>query len=125
MSHDPYTSPSAPTRAPTPAPAPAPEDSATLRLPQIRARGDVRALRGAYRGLRRVATFAALGYFLAFLCLAAFAPSALTGDVTAGLPLGMLLALLQLPVIWLAIVLYEQIARRRVDPLVDRMEAKR
>ncbi|CAL9547933.1 hypothetical protein SUDANB145_04362 [Streptomyces sp. enrichment culture] len=123
MSHDPYTSPSAPARAPTRAPAP--EDSATLRLPQVRSRGDVRALRGAYRGLRRLATFAALGYFLAFLCLAAFAPSALTGDVTAGLPLGMLLALLQLPVIWLAIVLYERTARRRVDPLVDRMEARR
>jgi hypothetical protein len=33
----------------------------------------------------------------------------------------MLLALLQLPVTWLAIALYEHTARRRVDPLVDRL----
>ncbi|MCZ9339315.1 DUF485 domain-containing protein, partial [Streptomyces sp. TRM76130] len=51
----------------------------------------------------------------------AFAPSALTGPVTAGLPLGMLLALAQLPVIGLAVVLYEHTARRGVDPLVDRL----
>jgi uncharacterized membrane protein (DUF485 family) len=115
MTHDPYMP------LTQPVPAPAPEDTATLRLPSVRARGDVRALRTAYRRQRRVATFAALGYFLVFLCLAAFAPSALTGDITAGLPLGLLLALLQLPVTWLAIVLYEHTARRRVDPLVDRI----
>ncbi|GGM04762.1 hypothetical protein GCM10010129_55420 [Streptomyces fumigatiscleroticus] len=82
---------------------------------------DVRRLRGAYRRQRRVATFAALGYFLLFLGLSAFAPSSLTGDVTAGLPLGLLLALLQLPVTWLAIALYEHTARRTVDPLADRI----
>ncbi|MCG8967104.1 MULTISPECIES: DUF485 domain-containing protein [Streptomyces] len=82
---------------------------------------DLRVLRGAYRRQRRTATFAALGYFLLFLGLSAFAPSSLTGDVTDGLPLGLLLALLQLPVTWLAIVLYEHTARRAVDPLADRI----
>ena len=82
---------------------------------------DLRVLRGAYRRQRRTATFAALGYFLLFLGLSAFAPSSLTGDVTDGLPLGLLLALLQLPVTWLAIVLYEHTARRTVDPLADRI----
>ncbi|MEU9593459.1 DUF485 domain-containing protein [Streptomyces sp. NPDC048219] len=82
---------------------------------------DLRVLRGAYRRQRRTATFAALGYFLLFLGLSAFAPSALTGSVADGLPLGLLLALLQLPVTWLAIVLYEHTARRTVDPLADRI----
>ncbi|MYR45794.1 DUF485 domain-containing protein [Streptomyces sp. SID5910] len=83
--------------------------------------GDLRVLRGAYRRQRRTATFAALGYFLLFLVLSAFAPSSLTGEVTGGLPLGLLLALLQLPVTWLAIALYEHTARRTVDPLADRI----
>ncbi|WP_077798496.1 DUF485 domain-containing protein [Streptomyces sp. JHA26] len=82
---------------------------------------DLRVLRGAYRRQRRTATFAALGYFLLFLGLSAFAPSSLTGDVTDGLPLCLLLALLQLPVTWLAIILYERTARRTVDPLADRI----
>ncbi|MEU3659463.1 DUF485 domain-containing protein [Streptomyces sp. NPDC032940] len=82
---------------------------------------DLRVLRGAYRRQRRTATFAALGYFLLFLLLSAFAPSSLTGEVTGGLPLGLLLALLQLPVTWLAIALYEHTARRTVDPLADRI----
>ncbi|MER7718728.1 DUF485 domain-containing protein [Streptomyces flaveolus] len=82
---------------------------------------DLRVLRGAYRRQRRTATFTALGYFLLFLGLSAFAPSSLTGDVTDGLPLGLLLALLQLPVTWLAIALYEHTARRTVDPLADRI----
>ncbi|GGS30362.1 hypothetical protein GCM10010238_19320 [Streptomyces griseoviridis] len=121
MSHDPYMPYHAPPSHPPRVPAYVPEDSHTLRLPSVRKRGDVRGLRAAYRRQRRTATFAALGYFLAFLLLAAFAPATLTGDVTAGLPLGMLLALLQLPVTWLAIALYEHTARRRVDPLVDRL----
>ncbi|MFF5101427.1 DUF485 domain-containing protein [Streptomyces sp. NPDC000134] len=85
---------------------------------------DLRHLRTAYRRQRRTATFAALGYFLVFLCLAAFAPAALTGTVTPGLSVGLLLALLQLPVTWLAIALYERTARRRVDPLSDRIRAE-
>ncbi|MEV6180717.1 DUF485 domain-containing protein [Streptomyces sp. NPDC052015] len=82
---------------------------------------DLRVLRGAYRRQRRVATLTALGYFVLFLVLSAFAPSLMTDPVATGLPAGLLLALLQLPVTWLAIVLYEHTARRHVDPLADRI----
>lgn len=82
---------------------------------------DLRVLRGAYRRQRRVATLTALGYFVAFLVLSAFAPSLMTGAVAPGLPAGLLLALLQLPVTGLAIVVYEYTARRRVDPLAERI----
>ncbi|MEU6810849.1 DUF485 domain-containing protein [Streptomyces sp. NPDC046831] len=83
--------------------------------------GDLRVLRGAYRRQRRVATLTALGYFVLFLVLSAYAPSFMTGTVTGGLTTGLLLALVQLPVTWLAIVLYERTARRSVDPLADRI----
>ncbi|MER5909281.1 DUF485 domain-containing protein [Streptomyces sp. NPDC001982] len=82
---------------------------------------DLRILRGAYRRQRRTATFTALGYFTLFLVLSAFAPGLMTSRVTDGVPAGLLLALLQLPVTWLAIALYEHTARRRVDPLADRI----
>jgi uncharacterized membrane protein (DUF485 family) len=68
-----------------------------------------------------VATLTALGYFTLFLILSAAAPGFMTGTVTDGLPTGLLLALLQLPVTWLAIWLYEHTARRNVDPLADRI----
>ncbi|MEU0198858.1 MULTISPECIES: DUF485 domain-containing protein [unclassified Streptomyces] len=82
---------------------------------------DLRVLRGAYRWQRRVATLTALGYFVLFLLLSAFAPSLMTSTVTDGLPTGLLLALIQVPVTWVAIALYEQTARRRVDPIADRI----
>jgi uncharacterized membrane protein (DUF485 family) len=82
---------------------------------------DLRVLRSAYRWQRRVATLTALGYFTLFLILSAFAPSFMTSTVTDGLPTGLLLALIQVPVTWLAIALYEQTARRRVDPIADRI----
>ncbi|MER5829438.1 DUF485 domain-containing protein [Streptomyces sp. NPDC002130] len=82
---------------------------------------DLRVLRSAYRWQRRVATLTALGYFVLFLILSAFAPSFMTNTVTDGLPTGLLLALIQVPVTWLAIALYEQTARRRVDPIADRI----
>ncbi|MFD0315479.1 DUF485 domain-containing protein [Streptomyces flavalbus] len=85
--------------------------------PPLGHHSDLRVLRTAYRRQRRVATFAALGYFTLFLALSAFAPSALAGAVVDGVPVGLLLALAQLPVTWLAIGLYESTARRRVDPL--------
>ena len=78
-------------------------------------------LRTAYRWQRRVATLTALGYFVLFLVLSAFAPSLMTSRVGAGLPLGLVLALVQLPVTWLAIAVYEHTARRYVDPLADRI----
>ncbi|MFI6037621.1 DUF485 domain-containing protein [Streptomyces sp. NPDC051315] len=82
---------------------------------------DLRILRGAYRRQRRVATLTALGYFVLFLVLSAFAPSLMTHRVAVGLPVGLLLALVQLPVTWLAITLYEHTARRHVDPLAGRI----
>ncbi|MFD9396696.1 DUF485 domain-containing protein [Streptomyces sp. NPDC060000] len=82
---------------------------------------DLRILRGAYRRQRRVATLTALGYFVVFLVLSAFAPSLMTGTVATGLPAGLLLALIQLPVTLLAIAVYERTARRHVDPLADRI----
>ncbi|MEU9450626.1 DUF485 domain-containing protein [Streptomyces sp. NPDC048277] len=82
---------------------------------------DLRVLRGAYRLQRRTATLTALGYFTVFLVLSAFAPGVMTSTVADGVPTGLLLALLQLPVTWLAIALYEHTARRHVDPLADRI----
>ncbi|MEU2550909.1 DUF485 domain-containing protein [Streptomyces sp. NPDC013313] len=82
---------------------------------------DLRVLRGAYRWQRRTATLTALGYFTLFLVLSAYAPHVMTRDLVDGIPAGLLLALLQLPVTWLAIALYEHTARRHVDPLADRI----
>ncbi|MEW2284740.1 DUF485 domain-containing protein [Streptomyces sp. NPDC047841] len=82
---------------------------------------DLRLLRGAYRWQRRTATLTALGYFTLFLVLSAYAPGVMTRTVADGIPAGLLLALLQLPVTWLAIALYEHTARRYVDPLADRI----
>ncbi|KOV90917.1 hypothetical protein ADK65_36160 [Streptomyces sp. NRRL B-1140] len=123
--HDPYaytytygtheTYPWAPREAPEPA-GRRPQHNAALGH-----HSDLRVLRSAYRWQRRVATLTALGYFILFLILSAFAPSFMTSTVTDGLPTGLLLALLQVPVTWLAIGLYEQTARRRVDPIADRI----
>ncbi|MEU6556135.1 DUF485 domain-containing protein [Streptomyces sp. NPDC046915] len=82
---------------------------------------DLRILRSAYRWQRRTATLTALGYFTLFLLLSAFAPDLMTTPAADGIPTGLLLALAQLPVTWLAIALYEHTARRRVDPLADRI----
>ncbi|MFJ4472713.1 DUF485 domain-containing protein [Streptomyces sp. NPDC089424] len=82
---------------------------------------DLRILRSAYRWQRRVATLTALGYFTLFLVLSAAAPGFMTAGAAGGLPTGLLLALVQLPVTWLAIALYERTARVRVDPLADRI----
>jgi uncharacterized membrane protein (DUF485 family) len=89
--------------------------------PPLGHHSDLRVLRSAYRWQRRTASLAALGYFTLFLILSAFAPSVMTSTVTDGLPTGLLLALLQIPVTWLAIVLYERTARRYVDPIADRI----
>ncbi|MFG2869596.1 DUF485 domain-containing protein [Streptomyces sp. NPDC048338] len=80
-------------------------------------RGDLDRLGSAYRRLRRVATFTALGYFVIFLFLSGYAPSMMTSTITGGLTIGLVLGLLQLPVALAAIALYERIARNRVDPL--------
>ncbi|MEU4982713.1 DUF485 domain-containing protein [Streptomyces sp. NPDC021969] len=130
MSYDP--SPSYPHRPPPPLPPYAPRHHAqhaqhahpAHRAPRRDPLGhhsDLRILRSAYRRQRRTATLAALGYFTLFLLLSAYAPGLMTGTAAGGLPTGLLLALAQLPVTWLAIALYEHTARRRVDPLADRI----
>ncbi|KMS72554.1 hypothetical protein ACM01_22435 [Streptomyces viridochromogenes] len=105
----------------TPAPPQPPPHHRTSDHPPLGHHSDLRILRSAYRWQRRVATLTALGYFTLFLILSAFAPGFMTGTVTEGLPVGLLLALIQLPVTWLAIGLYEHTARRYVDPLADRI----
>ncbi|GHA03910.1 DUF485 domain-containing protein [Streptomyces echinoruber] len=117
------TSPSYATHPWQPA-SPEPHPSQVPPRPGPGHHGDLRILRGAYRRQRRVATLTALGYFTLFLLLSAFAPSFMTSTVTDGLPTGLLLLLVQLPVTLLAIALYEHTARRNVDPLADRLRAQ-
>jgi len=103
---------------------PPPPEPPRKRLPRHHALGrhsDLRLLRTAYRRQRRVATLTALGYFVLFLILSAFAPGLMTSEVSGGLSTGLLLGLLQIPVACLAIGLYEYTAHRRVDPLADRI----
>lgn len=120
MSYDPSPPPTHPWRPPLHDPVPE-------HRPRREATGhhsDLRILRGAYRRQRRVATLTALGYFTLFLILSAFAPSLMTARVGDAPPTGLLLALLQLPVTWLAIVLYERTARAHVDPIADRIRTQ-
>jgi uncharacterized membrane protein (DUF485 family) len=64
-----------------------------------------------------VATITALGYFAAFLTLTVKAPSLMARPGPGGLPTGLVLGLVQIPVTWLAVLLYEATAHRFVDPL--------
>ncbi|WP_344646362.1 DUF485 domain-containing protein, partial [Streptomyces durmitorensis] len=91
------------------------------RHPALGRHSDLRHLRSAYRWQRRVATLTALGYFTLFLILSAVAPSLMTDTVSGGLTTGLLLGLCQVPVTLIAIALYEFTARRRVDPLAERL----
>ncbi|MGW7242736.1 DUF485 domain-containing protein [Streptomyces sp. NPDC054804] len=85
--------------------------------PHSGAHRTLRLLRRAYRWQRRVATATALGYFAAFLTLTVKAPSLMARPGPGGLPTGLVLALVQIPVTWLAVFLYEAAAHRFVDPL--------
>ncbi|MEU9920225.1 DUF485 domain-containing protein [Streptomyces griseoluteus] len=80
----------------------------------------LRMLRRAYRWQRRVASLTALGYFAVFLTLTVKAPWLMTRPGPGGLPTGLVLALVQIPVTWLAVLLYEATAYRLVDPLARR-----
>ncbi len=117
----PESSPSYDTYPWQPQQPPEPPERRPQRHTALGHHSDLRVLRSAYRWQRRVATLTALGYFTLFLILSAFAPSFMTSTVTNGLPTGLLLALIQVPVTWLAIALYERTARRRVDPIADRI----
>ncbi|MFE6285909.1 DUF485 domain-containing protein [Streptomyces sp. NPDC057877] len=125
MSYDSYSADpphlTYPWQPPPPASPPSPTLPRTPAHPPLGHHSDLRVLRTAYRWQRRVATLAALGYFTLFLVLSAFAPGLMTGTVADGLPVGLLLALVQLPVTWLAIGLYEYTASRYVDPLARRI----
>ncbi|MEV7243262.1 DUF485 domain-containing protein [Streptomyces sp. NPDC093248] len=121
MSYDPPHSPSYPTYPWQPVPPEPPRPQRAPAREPLGHHSDLRLLRGAYRWQRRTATLTALGYFTLFLVLSAYAPDVMTRDITDGIPAGLLLALLQLPVTWLAIALYEHTARRHVDPLADRI----
>lgn len=81
----------------------------------------LRVLRRACRWQRRVATLAALGYFAVFLTLTVKAPDLMARPAPGGLPTGLLLAVAQVPVTWLAVLLFEFTARRFVDPLARRV----
>ncbi|MFF3839995.1 DUF485 domain-containing protein [Streptomyces sp. NPDC001930] len=97
--------------------APQPWDASPQPSAATDDRDDLNRLGSAYRRLRRVATFTALGYFVIFLFLSGYAPSMMTSNITGGLTTGLVLGLLQLPVALAAIALYERIARNNVDPL--------
>ncbi|WP_217553743.1 DUF485 domain-containing protein [Streptomyces sp. GbtcB6] len=88
--------------------------------PRSGAHRTLRLLRRAYRWHRRVATVTALGYFAAFLTLTVKAPSLMARPGPGGLPTGLLLALAQIPVTWLAVLVHEAAAHRFVDPLARR-----
>ncbi|MER6029379.1 DUF485 domain-containing protein [Streptomyces sp. NPDC001851] len=122
MTYDPP--PHQPTHLTYPWQPPPPEPPRPPRTPPhepLAHHSDLRVLRSAYRWQRRTATLTALGYFTLFLVLSAGAPGFMTRTVADGIPAGLLLALIQLPVTWLAIALYEHTARRHVDPLADRI----
>ncbi|MFE1289938.1 DUF485 domain-containing protein [Streptomyces sp. NPDC058751] len=82
---------------------------------------DLRILRRAYRRQRRVTTFAVLGCFTLFLGLCAGHPALMNRPVAGGLPVGLVVALAQIPATWLAVLVYESTARRFVDPLARRV----
>ncbi|GAA5211540.1 DUF485 domain-containing protein [Streptomyces thinghirensis] len=119
--YDAQPHPRQPAQPPHADPAPEPAAHRAPRRDALGHHSDLRVLRSAYRWQRRTATLTALGYFTLFLILSAYAPGFMTGTLADGLPTGLALALLQLPVTWLAIALYEHTARRHVDPLADRI----
>ncbi|TLQ45458.1 DUF485 domain-containing protein [Streptomyces marianii] len=141
MSYDPYfPDPPGPARQPWHAPQPPPDrgygdpfddpfgETPAAPYPRTEPSGHapddrLPRLRSGYRGLRRVATLTALGYFVLFLILSGYAPDLMTDGISGGLTTGVLLGLLTLPVALAAIAAYERIARRRVDPLAAAIRA--
>ncbi|MFI6407634.1 DUF485 domain-containing protein [Streptomyces sp. NPDC050548] len=116
-----------PARHASPTPPAPPPDPLRSNWRAVRARSwtgphrDLRLLRRACRRQRRVAALVALGYFVVFLTLTVAFPSVMTAPAPGGLPVGLCLALVQLPVTWLAVLFYEYTARRHVDPLARRV----
>ncbi|KQX77208.1 MULTISPECIES: DUF485 domain-containing protein [unclassified Streptomyces] len=80
---------------------------------------DLAALRSAYRVLRRVSTFTALGSFVVYVVLSCYARGLMGARITGELSLGMALGILQLVVTFAAVFSYGRSARRSVDPLAQ------
>lgn len=86
--------------------------------PQPNPRGDdLAALRSAYRVLRRVSTFTALGSFVVYVALSCSAPDLMGSKIAGELSLGMGLGILQLVVTFAAVLWYGRSAQHSVDPL--------
>ncbi|WP_327268568.1 DUF485 domain-containing protein [Streptomyces sp. NBC_01218] len=86
---------------------------------------DLRRLRTSYRTLRRRSAVTVLGFFTVFLALSAYAPALMARDAGfGGLTIGLLLALVQLPLVLLSLVRYERTARRTVDPLAAELRQR-
>ncbi|MGH3310023.1 MAG: DUF485 domain-containing protein [Streptomyces sp.] len=80
-------------------------------------------LRTSYRWLRRSMTFAALGYFTGYLCMAGFLPDVMDTLLFGTLNLGVVLGLLQIPITLLTVIGYEYVARTSVDPAAHRVRS--
>ncbi|WP_314174610.1 DUF485 domain-containing protein [Streptomyces winkii] len=78
-------------------------------------------LRSAYRWLRRGMTVAVLGYFTAWLCMAAYLPDLMGRSLFGSVTLGVFLGLLVIPITLVTIVTYELFARVTVDPISHRV----
>ncbi len=68
-----------------------------------------------------MAALAALGYFAVLLTLTVKAPAFMARPAPGGLPTGLPRAVVQVPVSWLAVMLFEYAARRLVDPLARKV----
>lgn len=78
-------------------------------------------LRTNYRWLRRTMTLAALGYFVAYLCLSGYFPGVMDTQLFGTLNLGVVLGLLQVPVTLMCVIAYEYTARGTIDPAAHRV----
>jgi uncharacterized membrane protein (DUF485 family) len=91
--------------------------------PSVPARADTELvrLRSAYRWLRRSMTIGVLGYFTAWLTMAAYLPNLMSQSVAGSVNLGVFLGLLLIPITLLTIISYELFARATVDPISHRV----
>ncbi|MET8577110.1 DUF485 domain-containing protein [Streptomyces sp. NPDC005012] len=92
--------------------------------PPARQARELAGLRDAYRRQRRVAGVTVLGFFALYILLTVYAPGLVGWRVAGGLNLGLLLALLQLPVTVVVLLVHEHTAQSSVDPLVERVRGQ-
>ncbi|MEU8934335.1 DUF485 domain-containing protein [Streptomyces sp. NPDC048409] len=94
-----------------------PDFSAAATLPQsdsdlLGHRDDRRVRHGALRRSQRAAPLVVLGCCTLFLLLSAWTPGFVNRTVVDGVPIVLLLGLLQFPLIWLAVVVYDHAGHR-------------